>query len=497
MFRSLLLINPPQHQLLEGFPGSLIPLAGFVADRETELEVGLCDLGWLPIEELDTTIQATLRPLPMPMLVGITTTTASYQRALAVAGAVKRANPEAFVVLGGHHASPQDDIVLQHHSDVDAVIRGEGERALLALVQAGRAGPEVPSLTWRDQYTIRRNPMAARLTVEELNSLPVNYHEEDIRTAAGKFRTVTYVSARGCPLSCHFCSVANDTIRAKSVERVIEDIRLLVEEKGHRRIALEDNFFAANKRRTLDVCAALEQYRRAAPPFTWDCQTRLESMRDPEVIAAMERAGCEAVYLGVEALDPAHLVYLGKTVDPDRYLRILEQDVLPRLVASNINPYMNLQLGIPGDSASIRASTLTLLARLGAIAAARGRQITLFPQLHVVYPGTRHFMDAVQTNRFGPMTRSVFEPFTEWESEQQPVLTWLGEHFAHGTGGVAEGILSTDALLEGQFVVESDHVATVSDHLEQISEIPGISLFRYKAFLAGSEMEPSAAAFAQ
>lgn len=489
MFRSLFLMNPPEHQLLEGFPGSLVPLAGFVADREPDVLVGLCDFGRLPIEKLDEAVSEVLRSAPSPTLVGVTTTTASYRSALAVAASVKRVNAEAFVVFGGHHATPQDEIILKHHDDVDAVIRGEGERAMLALVRSGRAGPDVPSLTWRDRYTLRRNPLAPRLTIQELDSLPVNFHEEDIHTAAGKFHTVTYVSARGCPLSCHFCSVANEGIRAKSVDRVIEDLRVLVEVNGHRRVALEDNFFAASKRRTFEICAAIEAFRRTGPSFTWDCQTRLESVRDPEIVAAMERAGCEAVYLGVESLDPEHLQYLGKTADPERYLRILEQDVLPRLAASRIDPYINLQLGIPGDTPSRRTATLRLLARLGAIAARRGRQITIFPQLHVVYPGTRHFIDAVQTSRFGPMTQSIFEPFTEWERDQQPVLTWLGEHFAHGTGGVPEGILAVAPLREGRFEVEGDQVAAVSNHLDEIKEIASISLFQYKTYLTASTDE--------
>lgn len=493
MIRSLLLINPPQHQLLEGFPGSLIPLACYVAGRATGVTVSLCDLGRLPSESLKSTIAATLAPLPQPVLIGITTTTASYQRALTVAREVRRQAADAFIVLGGHHATPQDEVVLRHHPEIiNGVLRGEGESALLALVQEAPRLDRVPNLTWLDHGTVRRNRSGPLLNQVELDSLAVTFHEEQIHTAPGKFHTVTYVSARGCPLSCHFCSVANEQIRAKSIPKVLEDIRFLVNERGFERIALEDNFFAANRRRTLAICEAIERLQpKLSHRFTWDCQTRVESIRDREVLTAMERAGCEAVYLGVESLIPEHLRYLGKTVDPERYLSLLEDEVVPRLLASTVDCYINVQLGLPGETPSQHQTTIETLSRLGEQARALGRRLTIFPQLHVVYPGTRHFTDAVTSARFGLHSASVFEPFTEWEMTQQPVLTWLGEHFAHGTGGIPEGILGPGALRRGDFVVEPERVEAISDCLSRIEALPGITVFRYKDFLAeASEMPP-------
>ena len=264
---------------------------------------------------------------------------------------------------------------------------------------------------------------------------------------------------------------------------VVRDIRHLVEDLGYRRIAIEDNFFAHSRKRTLELCSALEELRRDLD-FTWDCQTRVESMDRRGLLAAMERAGCEAVYLGVEALNEEQLLYLGKTRRPDGYLQALQDRVVPSLLASRVDCYINLQLGLPGETDSHRNETLEGLRALGSMAFERGREITIFPQLHVVYPGTQHFHEGVKEGRFGDDGYRVFEEFTRWEARQKPILTWLGEHFAHGVGGLPEGILLAEKLREGRFEVNPDRVFEVSTYLRAMEQAPGIRVFRYGAYLA-------------
>ncbi len=88
---------------------------------------------------------------------------------------------------------------------------------------------------------------------------------------------------------------------------------------------------------------------------------------------------------------------------------------MPWLLRSSIDCYINLQLGLPGEGPSHRENTLNLLQELGEQAVAHGRIITIFPQLHVVYPGTGHFHEALIESRFGPDGENVFEEFTRWE----------------------------------------------------------------------------------
>ncbi len=484
---TVLLVHPPQRGLLEGFSSGLISLANFLNAHEPSLDVRLLDLGLCEHDDLALEIGRVARKSRKRLFVGITTTTASYQSALAVMRLFKNARSDSVVVAGGHHVSTQDDVVLRRHAPLlDLVVRGEGEVSLLELVRRHPGLNDVPGISYIDNGTHRRNAPANLLSEPELDSIAAIALIPGLRSAPGKFDHLTYVSARGCPLKCSFCSVSQQTIRAKSVPAVIRDLRHIVGDLGYRRIAIEDNFFAHSPKRTLDLCTALS-HLRTEMNFTWDCQTRVESMQDPLIVKAMENAGCDAVYLGVESVVADQLLYLGKTLNPEHYLRVLENRVLPKLLRSKIAIYLNLQVGLPGESQIDRHETFSFLERLGSRARSAGTRLTLFPQLNVIYPGTKHYYTACSEGLFARFGNEVFEAFTEWEVQQEPILRWLGRHFAHGTGGIPIGILNRDSLQSaGEFRIDGNSVAAISDFLDDLAPLPGITVFDYKQYLTPS-----------
>jgi len=480
--RRLVLVFPPQYGLLAGFSTGLVSLADFVGKRMADVSVSLLDLAEVPIGELDGRVRAALGSNEDEPLVGITTTTASYQAALDVARSVKQQASRCKVMLGGPHATAQDQLILERHQGVvDFVVRGEGEKPLLDLLRCYPDVDSVLGLTFRSGNSIRRNPLPAPLSQDELDSLDVTYSATDVSAPPGKFDHVTYVSSRGCHRACAFCCVGGRAIGSKSVSRVVEDLRVLVSEMGFRSVAIEDNFFAHSPNRTLQLCRALETLQAEADMgFSWDCQTRVESVVRPDIVAAMARAGCEAVYLGVETLSPPQLLYLRKTQHPDQYLAALHDIVVPELLASSISVYLTIQLGIPGESNEDRTASLMALRRLGRMAQSAGRTITVFPQLHVVYPGSPLFTEGITNKRF---PSDVFEDFTKWEARQRSLKAWLGEQFAHGSGGIPEGILVPDKLQQGQFEVDARGLSGVAAHLEAMRSIGGIRVFAYGRYL--------------
>jgi hypothetical protein len=480
--RTLFLVVPPQRGLLEGFSTGLVAIANYVRAHNPAIRIQFLDLGLQRQQELATIISNALLSVRGSVFVGITGTTACYQSMLAVARTFKAVSPHCIVVMGGHHVSPQDDIVLTRHSAyVDFVVRGEGEIALTRLVGDYPNVSQVPNISYLSKGQVIRTLDCPLLDEQQLDSLPPYFEHGGSRSAAGKFDHVTYVSARGCPLRCSFCAVRATAIRSKSVKSVISDIRHLVTRLGYSEIAIEDNFFAHSPKRTLDLCAALRELRNEVD-FTWDCQTRVESMRRPEIVDAMAAAGCTASYLGVESLVPTQLEYLGKSLRPATYLESLERTVLPLMLKAGINPYLNLQLGMPQENALDHQTTVTTLRRFGSLAQRYGRKIVVFPQLNVIYPGTPHFDAAVADGAFGPLGREVFEFFTPWEDEHQPILHYLGEHFAHGVGGIPLGILDRDELARGRFQICPNALASVATQLRRM-EVAGISIFRYGRYL--------------
>ena len=478
--KRLLLIIPPQKGLLKGFATGIVSLAEYLALKKNEIDVEVEILDYSLCSPEEVKINSLNYSNIKNLIVGITTTTASYQSALYVAKNFKRSNPECIVIFGGHHASADPNHILKNHkTTIDFIITGEGEVALYTFIKNFPDISDVPNLIYLKDEEVIRNETASYLTIDELDCLSLSYKETELYGHPGKFDTITYVSARGCPLRCSFCAVSNEKMRAKSAHKVKEDIKKLVE-FGFDTIAIEDNFFAHSPTRTKEVCEELQSLLSDGYNFKWDCQTRVESLKNPETIKMMEAAGCYAVYIGVEALNAEHLIYLGKARNPVRYLQLLYNDVLPALFKTKTDCYINLQLGIPNINATIIKENFNSLRLIGEMAFKAGKLVTVFPQLHVVYPGTKHYFDGISEGRFSP---DVFEHFTEWEARQNNLYGWLGENFAHGTGGIPEGILYKEKLKENTFETESEKILEIQNQLSEIRRIKGINVFEYKPFL--------------
>ncbi|MFC1491625.1 B12-binding domain-containing radical SAM protein [Nitrospinota bacterium] len=465
-------------------------MANYVSARVPYVRTEILDLSTTPIASVAKEIERKVKTLRFESspIIGITTTTASYQAALKVARSFKDLDRSCTVVFGGHHASSDAEMVLRMHPDcVDVVIIGEGEKALAIMLEKFPDLSQVPGAAFLNGVKFCANPVPPFLDQMELDNLQLSFNGNGLIGTPGKFGHVTYVSARGCPLQCAFCSVANEKMRAKNVCQVVKDICELAE-MGFSQIAIEDNFFAHSPSRTEELCLGLASIRRESRiQFSWDCQTRLESMARPGVVPLFAAAGCKAVYIGVESLNSDHLLYMKKTRNPKRYVDLLLTTVAPSLFDSSVDCYINLQFGIPGEKLDHERNTINLLSELGSMALSKGKTVTIFPQLHVVYPGTAHFACGILEGRF---PRDVFETFTAWEAEQDPVLFWLGEHFAHGTGGLPEGILISEKLKKGIYEVDVGAVCRISGVLKTLDRISGISVFPYGQYLVKCNSMP-------
>jgi len=76
---------------------------------------------------------------------------------------------------------------------------------------------------------------------------------------------------------------------------------------AHRYFFCDDNF-TANPARTRRLLALIE----ASPLRGWICQIRCDVARDKELLAAMERAGCNVVCVGLESINKETLRSFGK-----------------------------------------------------------------------------------------------------------------------------------------------------------------------------------------
>jgi hypothetical protein len=188
--------------------------------------------------------------------------------AIDVARACKEVLPEAWTVLGGLSASGFARDILHAFCQVDFVIRGDAEKPLLRLVQrllrAGSAARlnlgNIPNLSWRDGDQVVENERtycATTADLDRLNFVDIDFlehhdqyyvHEyivtdlQRTRSArdSSRFRGRWLCTARGCRYECSYCGGCKSAhqalagrkgIVARSPDKMIEDLRLLAENR--------------------------------------------------------------------------------------------------------------------------------------------------------------------------------------------------------------------------------------------------------------------------
>jgi radical SAM superfamily enzyme YgiQ (UPF0313 family) len=234
-------------------------------------------------------------------LVGISTITSTAPRAYAIADKVRAMGIP--VLMGGPHVTYLTEEALEH---ADYVVRGEGEAALSAFIDAREKGigyTDVPNLSFKDETgTVVHNPMAPRAA--DLDRIPFP-DLSLLRPEAKGFKhmsSIPVLTSRGCPFDCSFCSVTGmfgRKYRFRSTANIIEELRLYSGRKAA--IFFYDDNFAADPKRTRDLCEAII---REKLKITWTTQVRADVTRDPELVGLMKKSGCHTVYIGFESVNP-------------------------------------------------------------------------------------------------------------------------------------------------------------------------------------------------
>jgi len=257
-----------------------------------------------------------------PDVLAITAVTATYPAAVRLAQVARQVRPELVVVLGGTHASADPEGALRGAPDVDYVVRGEGETAIVALAEqlaAGTLAPAtLPGLVWRAEGDrVIQNPPGPPLA--DLDALPfplrAAHHVRWGETLHPSFFQAL-ITLRGCPYRCVYCAVPQSVdrkTRYRSPGNVLDEIAHLRHAHDVPALFFHDSVFSLHRERTLALCRGM-RWRGLALPFT--CQTRTDRV-DPELLDAMAAAGCQQLFFGIESGDVESLRRIRKLVPLD------------------------------------------------------------------------------------------------------------------------------------------------------------------------------------
>jgi radical SAM superfamily enzyme YgiQ (UPF0313 family)/ubiquinone/menaquinone biosynthesis C-methylase UbiE len=341
-------------------------------------------------------------------LVGVTMLTPMYSRSIEVIEAVKGRLPETKVVVGGAHPTILPRETLAENGAIDFAVIGEGETVLrdLAITLAnGRGLGHVPGLAYRQGADVHINPPSA--PVKNLDDLPKParhllpmqaYRMTRSRTKAEHAFTVSV--ARGCPFDCAFCCrIFGRRVRYHSVERLIEEVGILVDDYGAKEVNLEADTLTLDRGFVHALCEGLIE-SGLAERMAWTCESRVDTV-DADMLKAMKAAGCWQISYGVETGSQRLLDLIQKGIRIDR---IVKTFALTKEVGISIRAFF--MLGLPTETRAESLKTIALAKRLDA----RWSQFTLFTP----FPGTTLYDTAVREGGLSSPNWSDFKTHGGW-----------------------------------------------------------------------------------
>ena len=279
----LLMTTAPPLKSPWGVAGRLPPLGlAYVAAalEKSGFQVEIYDNYLLerPIEEVKSEIRK-----KSPEIVGLTCNSLSYERVVEMANAVKEACPSCRVVIGGPHASYMPETLLEH-PNIDYVIVGEGERAMVQLVSSitkgenAQAAALIPGVACKIGGEIAKTPPQFIADLDEVpiparHLLPMRVYVRELSYL--RVKPVDTMSVhRGCPYRCAYCETRElwgSACRAFSPQRVIDEIQQMVETYGTKGIYFVGDNFTINKKRTTELCRLMKSNKI---DLKWTCETR-------------------------------------------------------------------------------------------------------------------------------------------------------------------------------------------------------------------------------
>ncbi len=331
----IVLVNPPQIYFSESFYFMLVMPIGLMyiasALEKAGHEVSIVDAftldeglnlrrrgGMIHIGASWSDIKDAVMKM-RPDVVGITnTSTSQLESASRIASAIKSTDSRIKIVLGGPHASASPHDTLVNYSSFDYAVMGEGEAAVVKLVECieeGRPPNNVGSICYRKKGRVIVNEK--KEWIEDLDSLPIPaYHMLDMekyfrlldtdqvtqRSLSTSSRKVTMITSRGCPFNCIFCSInihMGRKWRAHSADYVIEHIKHLVKTYNVKHIAFEDDNLTLDSKRFERILDGIIDNELE---ITWDVPNgmRADSL-DEKLLRKCKKSGATRIVIAVES----------------------------------------------------------------------------------------------------------------------------------------------------------------------------------------------------
>lgn len=251
----------------------------------------------------------------------------------------KKQNPKCKVAIGGTHPTA---VLSTLAFETDAVILGEGELALLEMVE-----------DYPNTKRLYRKPLAKNLDLYPNAAYhlidPFSYK----RTINGK-RSISMLTSRGCSFKCTFCMRGGNhqVVKTRSPEVVAREIEFLKGKYGIEKFNFQDDTFTINRNR---LHCLLDLLKPLKIGFRCHGRAGLDTKED---YVKLKEAGCDLIAWGIESGSQEILNRMNKQVEVSD-----NEDVIRWARETGITSRAFFIFGFPGENRKTIEETKAFIER--------------------------------------------------------------------------------------------------------------------------------------
>jgi anaerobic magnesium-protoporphyrin IX monomethyl ester cyclase len=293
--------------------------------------------------------------------------------ALIVSKKVREKYPDLPIVWGGSHASLLPEQTLENPL-VDIVVRGPGEATVITLAKALKAKKTlsgIKGITYKEDGEIISNPNADCVDINKYPMLdfesfdmdkyitkiePSKLTYDDIST-----RILGYSSSRGCMHRCGFCAISSFYGKqwlAYKPERVVKELKLIVNKYKVNGIIFSDDNFFIDRRRVEKICDLLIKEKLN---IKWGamCRCSYFANYDEAFINKLKESGCASLFFGAESGSQKILDLIKKDIKVEDILVCAK-----KTRQHGIKAKFFFMMGFPGETIKDVYKTINLLDKI-------------------------------------------------------------------------------------------------------------------------------------
>ena len=247
---------------------------------------------------------------------------------------IKDRFPSIPIIVGGILATTLPYQIM-NETATDIIVKGEGEIATARILN-DEPLDSIAGVLFKDQDGEVRENASRSEQLPNIDEIPwiTKHHfrpmDEYVNwSPRGNQidKTFSYITSRGCPFTCEFCSIPEKGQRWRSFssERVIEEIQYMIDNYGVTHLEIEDDNFTLKSRHSMPILTYFKELRQGGYPLKPSFPNGVMIDRlDRDHIFAMKDAGTEMIYLPVESGHLRNLVAMDKPVATEHLSKTLE-----------------------------------------------------------------------------------------------------------------------------------------------------------------------------